>query len=113
MFILVEIASKWFLEKVNFVGISLGRKTREGKQGFMYLAVIAVKPLDDYKLSLTFENKEKRIFDVSPYLKIGMFKELSDISLFKSVKVKFDTIEWANQLDIDPEFLYEKSTKEN
>lgn len=25
--------------------------------------------------------------------------------------VKFDTIEWANHLDIDPEVLYEKSLK--
>ncbi len=75
----------------------------------MYLAVIDVKPLDGYKLLLTFENNENRIFDVSPYLKIGMFKELSDVSMFKTVKVNFDTIEWENQLDLDPELLYAAS----
>lgn len=75
----------------------------------MYLAVIDVKPLDNYKLHLIFENKEERVFDVTPYLDIGDFVKLKDISQFKSVKVSFDTIEWANHLDLDPELLYEKS----
>lgn len=44
----------------------------------MYLAVINVEPLNDYKLLLTFDNGEKRIFDVSPYLDKGIFKELKD-----------------------------------
>ncbi|VUZ25685.1 Uncharacterised protein [Acetobacterium wieringae] len=39
----------------------------------MYLAVINVEPLNDYKLLLTFDNGEKRIFDVSPYLDKGIF----------------------------------------
>jgi hypothetical protein len=38
------------------------------KEDFMYLGVKDVKPLSDYKLLLTFENDEKRYFDVSPYL---------------------------------------------
>ncbi len=77
----------------------------------MYLSVISVNPLDDYKLLLTFANGEERIFDVSPYLNIGKFAELRNLTLFNSVSVKFDTIEWANHLDIDPEFLYDKSVK--
>jgi hypothetical protein len=79
----------------------------------MYLSIIDVEVLNDYKLLLTFENKEKKIFDVSPYLDIGNFKELKNSSLFKTVKVNFDTIEWANNLDFDPEFLYEKSINYN
>lgn len=77
----------------------------------MYLAVIDVRPIKDYKLLLTFENNERRIFDVSPYLNLGKFSELKDISLFNTVKLKFDSIEWSNHLDLDPEFLYEKSEK--
>lgn len=77
----------------------------------MYLAVVDVKPLDGYKLLLTFENKEERIFDVSPYLDIGKFSELKEFSLFRTAKVKFDSIEWSNQLDLDPELLYQKSVK--
>ena len=75
----------------------------------MYLAVKDVKPLEDYHLLLKFENDEEKIFDVKPYLEIGKFQELKDEKLFKSVRVSFDSIEWANQLDLDPELLYEKS----
>jgi hypothetical protein len=75
----------------------------------MYLAVKDVKPLENYRLLLKFENDEERIFDVNPYLEIGKFQELKDEKLFKSVKVCFDSIEWANKLDLDPELLYEKS----
>ena len=77
----------------------------------MYLAVIDVKPLKDYNLLLKFENGEEKIFDVKPYLEIGKFQELKNENLFKSVRVHFDSIEWANQLDLDPELLYEKSRK--
>ncbi|NMB44505.1 MAG: DUF2442 domain-containing protein [Clostridiales bacterium] len=75
----------------------------------MYLAVIDVKPLDNYKLELTFENEEKRLFDMKPYLNKGIYSELKDKNMFRTVRVSFDSIEWANKADIDPEFLYEKS----
>lgn len=77
----------------------------------MYLAVIEVKPLSDYKLELTFENSEIRIFDMKPYLDKGIYKELKDESKFKTVRVSFDSIEWCNKADIDPEFLYKKSVE--
>ena len=77
----------------------------------MYLSVKSVKPLDGYKLLTKFVNGEERIFDVSPYLNIGRFAELRSLSLFNSVVVKFDSIEWANHLDIDPEFLYENNIR--
>jgi hypothetical protein len=76
----------------------------------MYLSIIDVKPLEDYKLLLKFENNEERIFDIKPYLEIGKFKELKDKNLFETVRVSFDTIEWNNGLDFDPEVLYEKSS---
>lgn len=76
----------------------------------MYLAVIDVEPLSDYRLRLTFENGEKRIFDVTPYLDKGIFQELKNEEKFRTVRVRFDSIEWCNQADLDPEFLFEKST---
>jgi len=75
----------------------------------MYLAVTDVKPLKNYQLLLTFENNEKKIFDMKPYLDKGIFSELKDEKKFKSVRVSFDSIEWCNQADLDPEFLYDKS----
>ncbi|GMO58462.1 MAG: hypothetical protein Ta2A_03960 [Treponemataceae bacterium] len=44
----------------------------------MYLSVSKVQPLHDYKLELTFENNETRIFDVKPYLNTGLFTTLQD-----------------------------------
>ena len=76
----------------------------------MYLSVKNVKPLNGYKLLLEFENNEEKVFDVSPYLDLGKFSELKDVSLFNSVTVSFDTIQWPNHLDLDPELLYQKST---
>jgi len=75
----------------------------------MYLSVKKVKPLSNYKLELTFENKEIRVFDVKPYLDTGLFTTLKDEKIFNTVKVSYDTIEWSNGVDLDPEILYEKS----
>jgi hypothetical protein len=75
----------------------------------MYLAVKDVKAQDNYLLLLTFENGEIRQLDMKPYLDLGIFQELKDQKLFNTVKTSFDTIEWANEADLDPEFLYQKS----
>jgi hypothetical protein len=77
----------------------------------MYLSVKNVQPTSDYYLILTFENGEKRQFDMNPYLDLGIFKELKDISVFNNVRVSFDTIEWENGADIDPEILYKESNE--
>ena len=77
----------------------------------MYLAIKDVKPKEDYLLLLTFENGEKRQFDMKPYLDLGIFQELKDLKLFNTAKTSFDTIEWANEADLDPEPLYQKSTR--
>jgi len=67
--------------------------------------------LPNYNLNLTFENGEKRQFDMNPYLNQGVFQELKDISKFNTVRVSFDTIEWENEVDFDPEILYQNSEK--
>ena len=79
----------------------------------MYLAVKSVTPINNYNLILTFENGEKRQLDMNPFLGTGIFKELLDVSKFNSVKVSFDTIEWENEADLDPEMLYQLSEKIN
>ena len=79
----------------------------------MYLSVHSVKALNDYELELTFENKEIKIFDVKPYLDTGIFQKLKDKNLFKMVKVSYDSIEWPNGIDLDPEVLYEKGKTNN
>ena len=77
----------------------------------MYAGITEVLATDDHKLLLTFDNGERRLFDVAPYLSIGRFAELRSIEAFQKIGVSFDTVEWENGLDLDPEFLYEKSEK--
>ena len=76
------------------------------------MGVKAVVPQDNYRLLLTFENNEQRIFDMKPYLDFGtVFKALKDPALFNTVRVYFKTVAWANNADIDPEILYPNSQK--
>ena len=75
----------------------------------MYLAVTDVRAIENYKIILVFEDKSIKLFDMNPYLEKGIFKELKDENLFKSVVVSFDSIKWLNGVDINPETLYEDS----
>lgn len=75
----------------------------------MYFSINDVKTLDEYRLILIFENEEKKIFNMRPFLEKGIFKELQNKNMFNTVKVSLDTIEWANKADMDPEMLYEDS----
>jgi len=72
--------------------------------------VKSVTPQDGYRLMLVFENGERRIFNASPLLSKGIFRELSDETRFRDVRVSFDTVEWGNGADICPEELYSEST---
>ena len=77
----------------------------------MYRGVTEVQATDDYELILCFDNQETKVFDVKPILSCGRFSELKDLQTFKKAHVSFDTVEWDNGLDLDPEYLYEKSKK--
>ena len=68
-----------------------------------------VKPNPDYTLTLTFSNAEVKVFDMKPYLEIGIFKELKDRSLFNSVKPFLGSIQWKNGQDLCPDTLYLES----
>ena len=69
-------------------------------------AVVTVKPESDYKLVITFENGEKRLFDVTPFLDKGVFTELKNVDYFQKVKVAFGAIEWPNDQDFSKDTLY-------
>jgi hypothetical protein len=73
----------------------------------MYFSVKKVEPKPDYTLILTFENGEKKIFDMKPYLDNGVFRELRDLNMFNTAHVSFNTVTWENEADFDPEALYE------
>jgi hypothetical protein len=70
---------------------------------------IDVKPLPQYRILLTFDNKERRIFDITPYLSDCFFAPLRNPAIFQSVKVNPLTVEWAGGIDICPDELYYNS----
>jgi hypothetical protein len=75
----------------------------------MHPSVKQVCPLADHQLLITFDNGERRVLDVKPYLGAGVFTALRDATLFNSVRVSFDTVQWANGADLCPEVLYAES----
>ena len=70
--------------------------------------IIDVKPLEDCKLLLTFDNNVKKIKDMKPYLNKGVFKILQDKSIFYRVNIVLGTISWGD-IDMCPDSLYESS----
>ena len=68
--------------------------------------IINVKPLEDYQLLLVFDNQEKRIKDMKPYLEKGIFKELKDEKFFKSVKILYGAISWDGRIELCADSLY-------
>ena len=67
---------------------------------------VAVKPLENYVLKITFENGEIKQFDVKPYMKYKAFENLKNIEMFNTVKISGLSISWANGADICPDELY-------
>lgn len=65
-----------------------------------------VKPNTDYTLTLTFQNGEVKVFDVTPYLDKGIFQELRERRLFNSVRPFLGSIQWQNGQDFCPDMLY-------
>lgn len=77
----------------------------------MHSSVISVVPKSDHELAIGFdngENGENGIFDMKPFLNIGIFKKIIKPEEFNKVRVAFDTIEWDSGVDLDPEFVYLK-----
>lgn len=76
---------------------------------FLRPKAIDVKPLKGYVLEIKFDNGEKKLFDVKPYLKFKAFEELENEENFKKVKISGLSIEWENGADICPDELYNNS----
>lgn len=64
---------------------------------------------DDYCLLLTFENGEKRAFDLKPYFKKPVFARLENTALFKTARVVSGSVEWQGEIDLSYDTLYLES----
>lgn len=72
-----------------------------------------VKPLENYEILIIFENGEKRVKDMKPYLEKGVFKKLKDKNFFKSVKLAYGTVTWGDEIDLCADSIYESSIAYN
>lgn len=61
--------------------------------------VTSARALDDYQLEVSFDNGERRIFDVKPFLSRGIFVRLRDRSLFQAVRAVAGSVEWPGGLE--------------
>ena len=64
---------------------------------------------DDYCLILTFENGEKRSFDLKPYFNKPVFAPLKNAALFKTARVVSGAVEWQGEIDLSYDTLYLES----
>ena len=73
--------------------------------------ILNVEPLDDYKLRLSYETGEIKLFNVLPYISGKWYEELYNNDYFKSVHLisNGQGIEWGNGQDIAPHELYDLS----
>ena len=74
---------------------------------------IAVEPRPDYCLLITFDNAEKRVFDVKPYLAGKLFEELRNPVFFRLAAPAGLSVEWPHGQDICPDELYYNSVPAN
>ena len=79
----------------------------------IYPKAVAVKPLPDYVLQVDFNNGERRLFDVKPYLHGEWFSELLDEKIFQAVRVEGLSVAWPDGQDIAPDCLYQNAVLMN
>ncbi len=77
----------------------------------IYPSVINVTAGENYQIYVEFDNNENGILNMEPYLSFGVFNKIKDLGVFNTARVSFDTVEWANDVDLDPKFVYEKCVK--
>ena len=71
--------------------------------------VIAVEPQKDYTLLLTFASGEKKRYNAMPLLEKAIYMPLKNLAFFLMAKAECGTVVWNDDVDIDPEYLYEQS----
>ncbi len=67
--------------------------------------VISVEATENHKLRVSLSNSRKGIFDVSPYLDKGVFRELRDQQYFRHVRVAFGGVVWPHEQDFSAETI--------
>lgn len=76
--------------------------------------LVFAKYLQDYKLTLTFDDGKSGVVDFARYLKAGgIFERFKDLEFFKNFTVNHElgVITWQDEIDLSPESLYSQATQ--
>ncbi|MDP3047494.1 MAG: DUF2442 domain-containing protein [Chloroflexota bacterium] len=68
-----------------------------------------IRPVDGYLLELLFQNVERRVFDLKPYLNRGVFARLQNRATFRAARVVAGSVEWPGEIDLSYDTLYVES----
>ena len=81
-----------------------------GKMSVLHQVITAV-PVDERRIRVSFENGVDGVFDCSPYMSDRYWASLNNPSFFRQVRVDCGTLCWPNDIDIDPEEVWEDCEK--
>lgn len=70
------------------------------------MTVQSVYALEDYRLKVTFSNREEKIFDFKPFLKYPVFSHLKDTALFNKCRIELGVVTWDDKTDISTDTIY-------
>lgn len=70
--------------------------------------VVKIKPLQDYRIWLKFDDGKEKVVNLKPFLGKGFTKDLLDMTNFKKAFIEpGGGIAWDNGFDFCPNFLKE------
>ena len=76
----------------------------------MFIKVVSLEVLPDYKVLVGFNTNERKIFDYGPHIDTGVFRKLKNPIYFAKAAIQGGTVAWDGNLDFAPEYLYENGT---
>lgn len=75
--------------------------------------VTSVKPLSGHRIYVELADGRRGLFDLTPYLEHGVFRELKDLAYFNRVGIQWGAVTWPHEQDIAPETLVAQMTPAN
>ena len=72
--------------------------------------ILEAKPKDDYTIFVKFADGKSGIFDAGDLIKRQPWNQVVDSGLFMQVRPAFGTLVWNDDVDIAPEYVYDKIT---
>jgi hypothetical protein len=73
--------------------------------------VTKVKPLEDYKLEVTFIDGTHGFVEMKQMImsaEAGVFTSLRDINIFNQVHLEYGVTTWPGELDLAPDAMYDE-----